>query len=67
MKLCRGTGGDPTKRGRRHYCPECFRPIRYKLVEEDDDTVIKMVMRHYPDGTIPKGRLGIPNKKVTTQ
>lgn len=28
---------------------------------------IEMVTRHYPDGTLPRGRLGIPNGKVTTQ
>lgn len=75
---CLGEGEQPRHTSTRSYCPVCFRPVNYKVVDQwlyvlgagrDRRWLhkVEMVMRHRSDGVSSGTRLGIPNRKVTTQ
>ena len=49
MKTCPGTTENPRFVLGKAYCPECHRPVRFKLYNEDLSFTI-MVTRHYPGG-----------------
>lgn len=49
MKTCPGTAEPPRFVLDKAYCPECHRPVRFKIVGENTSFTV-MVTRHYPDG-----------------
>jgi|TARA_R110000765_G_scaffold67462_3_gene130322 hypothetical protein len=69
---CEGEGEQPRHTRTRSFCPVCHRPVEYKVIqfysERDRKNVeMQMVKRHRSDGIKSCTRIGIPNKKVTTQ
>ena len=65
MNLCAGTHeevkwGPPDLPPRCRYCKQF---VNYNVVEDLKENV-DVARRHYPDGTTPKTRLGIPNEVI---
>jgi hypothetical protein len=65
MKLCTGEAVRLT--ARRAYCLDCHRPVEYHTWDWHDkndrtNKTDRIPKRHYPNGTVPGSRLGIPNR-----
>lgn len=50
-KLCTGTAESPRFVLGVAYCPQCHRPVRFKIVDPWVSFTI-MATQHYPDGTL---------------